>query len=522
MKALKSRPIVIGLLISWLLLTVFAIHLLIAEQLAHRKSEFLHNAQAIISDIRIRLNSNEVVLAGFSAFLQSVDQDDTSLATKFASTVTRSYSHIYMIEVARKVLTSEREEFESAFRKAWRADFSIKNFAEVKKSNTSTLMNPREVWPIVFMYPSGPEVAAIYGVDLNTVDYLSTALQSAHASSRPIASSVFNLYEGGRAYILLQEVSNPSSLKTSANNPSLFGSTMMAMLLIKTDALLPNQPKSGQTSNFNYRATMLSSDGKINSILFERKGQIGWSFNRIFLPDFQLTEQVGNESQPVVMDFSQSLRWTDLLGWGNLVILALFALTLVVVPRLTILHLRTLTAGAREQERVTYLATHDTLTALPNRMMLADRFHQIYQNWKRNQTPFALALIDLDGFKSVNDQYGHDVGDEVLKAFSLRLTSVLRAVDTITRHGGDEFVVLLANVSNADEGKLMGQKIIAATAEPIETAAGPMSVSCSIGISICPVHGQSLDTLRHAADQAMYHSKHQGGNAVCVFSPMDS
>jgi diguanylate cyclase (GGDEF)-like protein len=135
---------------------------------------------------------------------------------------------------------------------------------------------------------------------------------------------------------------------------------------------------------------------------------------------------------------------------------------------------------------------------------------------------FALALIDLDGFKSINDKYGHDVGDEVLKAFSLRLPSVLRAVDTITRHGGDEFVALLANVSNADDGKLMGQKIIAATAEPIETAAGPMSVSCSIGISICPVHGQSLDTLRNAADQAMYHSKHQGGNAVCIFSPTDS
>ena len=154
--------------------------------------------------------------------------------------------------------------------------------------------------------------------------------------------------------------------------------------------------------------------------------------------------------------------------------------------------------------------------------MLEDRFDQIYQNWKRNGTPFALALIDLDGFKKVNDQHGHDVGDEVLKAVASRFTGVLRSTDTITRYGGDEFIALFVNVSNTDEGKQIGQKMLVAAARPIETTAGTMRINCSIGISICPIHGQSLDTLRNMADQAMYHSKQRGGNEVSAFAPFDS
>jgi diguanylate cyclase (GGDEF)-like protein len=296
---------------------------------------------------------------------------------------------------------------------------------------------------------------------------------------------------------------------------------MMAILLIKASTLPPDHAKFPDVSDLNYRATMLSSDGKINSLLFERNGHGDWSLDRAFLPVFQLTQHIENESQPVVLNFNRQLLWADLLGWGNMTILTLFAITLVIVPRLAAHHLRALTTAEGEQERATHLATHDALTGLPNRNMLADRFDQIYQNWKRNGTPFALALIDLDGFKKVNDQHGHDVGDEVLKAVSSRFSGVLRSTDTITRYGGDEFIALFVNVSNTDEGKQIGQKMLAAAARPIETTAGTMRINCSIGISICPVHGQSLDTLRNMADQAMYHSKERGGNEVSAFSPFD-
>ena len=518
MKVLKSRPIVMWLLSFWVVLVVFAVRLLIADEVAQRKSEFLDAAHTIISDVSLKLNSNEVVLAGFSAFLQAVNQSDTSLATKFAATVTRSYPHIYMVEVARKVPLGEREKLESTFRKTWRPDFSVKSFSEVKHGDANILMGHAEVWPIVFMYPVSPEVEAIYGVDLQTVDYLSSALKSADANSKPVVSTVFNLYEGDRAYILLQKVSYPANSENASDRPSFFGSSMVALLLIKTDALFPDQQKAEDATDLNYRATMMSSDGKINSQLFERKTRIGWLLNRVFLPNFQLTEYIENESQPMLMAFSRQLLWTDLLGLGNLTILTLFAVTLVFVPWLTVLHLRALGAAEREQDRALHLATHDMLTGLPNRLVLVDRFHQISENWKRNGAPFALALIDLDEFKNVNDQHGHDVGDEVLKAVSSRLTGVLRSIDTITRYGGDEFIALLVNVSNSEEGKLIGQKMLAAAAQPIATAIGPMHTSCSIGIAICPVHGESLDALPSMADQAMYLSKQQGGNRVCIFS----
>jgi diguanylate cyclase (GGDEF)-like protein len=98
------------------------------------------------------------------------------------------------------------------------------------------------------------------------------------------------------------------------------------------------------------------------------------------------------------------------------------------------------------------------------------------------------------------------------------MTRELRSFDTVARHGGDEFVVLLANVLNADDARKVGEKLLAAVAAPIITAAGPLLISCSVGVAICPEHGETLDTLRRHADQAMYRAKDQGRNAVSVFA----
>jgi diguanylate cyclase (GGDEF)-like protein len=88
----------------------------------------------------------------------------------------------------------------------------------------------------------------------------------------------------------------------------------------------------------------------------------------------------------------------------------------------------------------------------------------------------------------------------------------------VARHGGDEFIVLLAHIQNAEDARNVGEKILSAVAEPIETTAGPQHVSCSVGISVCPLHGETLDVLRRSADRAMYQAKEGGRNAVCVFS----
>ena len=517
MPPLKLRPLLIFLLITWLALVVLAIHLLMSAEMTRAKHQFQHDAQSLVTDLRLKLNSNEAVLAGLSAFLQAVEQSDTGLTRKYAASVIASYPHIYMIEVARKVSQSERRQFENSLRSNWYPDFAIKDFPRIAKreNREAETATETETWPILFMYPVFPAAQAIYGVSLETVDHLSHTLAFAHANAKPVASPVFNLLEGGGAYILLQEVNRRSTPGSAADKPNFFGDTMAAMLLIKTDALLAGlQSRSGGVEMY-YRAVM-SVPGNPESVLFERQDRQSGVLDRLLLPVFQLDASIDTPAQPTVIHFSQQLLWADILTLGNLVVFVLLGASLMAAPWLAVRHFQGLDKADREHERAAYLATHDTLTGLPNRFLFVDRFERAYQNWQRNGTAFALVMLDLDWFKEVNDQHGHDVGDEVLKACGARLQQLLRANDTVARYGGDEFMAILSEVASVDAASLIGEKIRAMIATPIETRVGPLQLSCSIGISICPLHGVALDVLRNMADQAMYESKRRGRNSFTV------
>ena len=127
-------------------------------------------------------------------------------------------------------------------------------------------------------------------------------------------------------------------------------------------------------------------------------------------------------------------------------------------------------------------------------------------------------FIDLDGFKNVNDSYGHETGDQVLKDVAQRLKDKLRASDLLARFGGDEFVALQLDVKSADDAILFAEKIISVLAEPIVTQQGNITIGASVGIALYPQHGQDLKTLINKADKAMYQVKNAGKNGVRLAS----
>jgi diguanylate cyclase (GGDEF)-like protein/PAS domain S-box-containing protein len=165
-----------------------------------------------------------------------------------------------------------------------------------------------------------------------------------------------------------------------------------------------------------------------------------------------------------------------------------------------------------------YLATHDTLTGLPNRYLLYDRLEQILRRARRNQSSFAVLYIDLDGFKMINDHYGHDSGDQVLKQVGARLQSGVRDSDTAARIGGDEFAVLLDTIHQPEEAEMVAQHLREAIEVRFDLLATQVSVTVSIGISLFPAHGSDAVTLVKAADQAMYEAKKRN-NACAFYSP---
>ncbi len=171
-----------------------------------------------------------------------------------------------------------------------------------------------------------------------------------------------------------------------------------------------------------------------------------------------------------------------------------------------------ITENKRQQETLELMAHYDVLTKLPNRLLLADRFEQTIAHNKRNKTLVAVCFLDLDGFKPVNDQFGHQVGDQLLVNVADRIKANIREEDTVSRQGGDEFIVLLGGLELTEECKQMVKRLNEAISKPYVIDSKSISISASIGISLYPDDAENLDCLMRYADQAMYQTKLSGRN----------
>jgi diguanylate cyclase (GGDEF)-like protein len=211
------------------------------------------------------------------------------------------------------------------------------------------------------------------------------------------------------------------------------------------------------------------------------------------------------------------------VGWLALVIIIVTLAVLAIALIISVLDLRLESRTsmlaislAEANQELTYLALHDNLTKLPNRVLLEDRLDRAIQGANRENSRFALMFMDLDGFKTVNDAYGHHIGDLLLVEVAQRIGLNVRSQDTIARVGGDEFV-LLAGVAEPADAATLADKVLTAIQEPFQVAGRLLRISTSIGIAMYPGDGVRQDDLLTNADAAMYHAKALGRNAYCFF-----
>jgi diguanylate cyclase (GGDEF)-like protein len=174
---------------------------------------------------------------------------------------------------------------------------------------------------------------------------------------------------------------------------------------------------------------------------------------------------------------------------------------------------RDITERKASEAFVQHLAHHDVLTDLPNRALLTDRLRQALAQARRDRGELGVLFLDLDRLKLVNDSYGHDIGDLLLKEVAVRLReSVSRQTDTVSRIGGDEFVILLQRVNNAQDAVAVAKKVLRSLSRPFNIKQHDIEISASVGIAIYPQHGDGVDLLLRNADAAMYSAKNGGRN----------
>jgi diguanylate cyclase (GGDEF)-like protein/PAS domain S-box-containing protein len=168
--------------------------------------------------------------------------------------------------------------------------------------------------------------------------------------------------------------------------------------------------------------------------------------------------------------------------------------------------------------KMSHLAHHDALTGLPNRLLLQDRTLQAIETARRKKTRFAVLFLDLDKFKDINDSLGHAAADDLLKDIAHRLVGMLRGCDTVCRQGGDEFVLLLQEVTDGQAVARIADKVLRTMSEPFMILDRPLVASFSIGASIFPDDGNDFETLIKHADAAMYRAKTAGRNRYQLYS----
>jgi diguanylate cyclase (GGDEF)-like protein len=179
-------------------------------------------------------------------------------------------------------------------------------------------------------------------------------------------------------------------------------------------------------------------------------------------------------------------------------------------------------ARIESEQQLQFLATHDLLTELPNRFLFNDRLQHALTKAKRYHSSFAALFLDLDGFKEVNDSFGHQKGDLVLQQVAKRLKSCVRESDTLARLGGDEFSYILEDIQDEQTAFGISHKILTMLAEPFLVDGKEALVTASIGISLYPEDGDDTEALLKKADSAMYKAKEAGGNTCTCYGQIYS
>lgn len=244
------------------------------------------------------------------------------------------------------------------------------------------------------------------------------------------------------------------------------------------------------------------------------------SSTRCLYKDSQTYKRIGNIAYPILAGNGVYRTQLEMVrNDGKIVWIDLSGVSLPDEGAECMWMLMDITAMKQHEQEVTKIAYHDTLTGLPNRLLVSNRLTQALASAERHKQMLAVCFLDLDGFKPINDNYGHNAGDALLKEVANRMLASVRANDTVGRLGGDEFVLILTDLNSIAEYQLIVDRVATSINEPVEiNDVTQIKIGVSIGVAFYPTDGLDPDTLLRCADHAMYQAKQSGRNQVCFFS----
>lgn len=471
---LPKRTLYGAAIILWLVAAAAAVVLYVGSSVRQMQLHFHHIESAVYEQLAYKLTSAEAVLDGFAAFHGDSDSVDQLRTRRYARQLLQRFPHIESLRVSQRVSVAEIPGLELRLQRSGFPRYRVQQHGAA----------PAFVYPLVFVepLPSG-------------FDRLLGQTQDIAASSVVLNASGENLFLIGRRAGL--DAERPADLLDQAPGSPLYVSVSVA-----AEALRPQRVDLPEGLRL-----VLRSAGQAETRWFDIGSLRSNRLEQALFPRLSLERGLTFGKQPLVLECHWQLGFADIDAPVVFALLALAMLALLALL-LGVRHVHRVEIRRFERETELYdLAIHDPLTGLYNRYYLERRLKRAIDEHRNRHSRFGLVYIDLDRFKPVNDLYGHETGDHVLRVVAARLKNVVRQRDVVARIGGDEFVVMIEAVGNQERVAELTRDLAEALAQPIRLEAGIFEIGASTGVAFFPDDGSSPDQLLMVADKLMYAAK---------------
>lgn len=470
-------------------------------ELNYVRHQYAITTSEVITEVQRRVDSVEVALESFANFLAVDDQVTEQEVRAYVRGIRNLYPGFYMFEIASRIEHADRQQFEAGMRAKGYKNFKIHSFDYDDTRTIQPVGQNQIYYPIHFIEPETPETVDVLGLDLaSTANMLTEPLLESLETEHPLASKPFELLEGGKGYVVYRPVRSLSD--------ELLNARSFAMLIVRANDLMP----AVVTDNDLFEVTLTYRQSQPvqheEPLLPIDKSQ---ALPQVFLtglfPPYSRVVELDSRSQPFQLGVTRHFSWQDMSLLRFSILLALGLILLRGLLRLLIRRHLQHALISEEKERLYRQANFDHLTRLPNINLFYDRAEQAVEVARRYGHKVIFSYLDLDQFKFINDNWGHDAGDKLLEQVATRLNKTLRQCDTAARIHGDEFLILCPEMDSVADRHQLACRIKSVFEDPFVIDGEPMSIRCSVGTAVYPDDGSELDQLLQVSDSRMYMDK---------------
>lgn len=497
------RWLYINLFITWLAFCVTITFFLVSTSIKDAESRFIQYSNAYAEHIYDKASSNQVILEGFAALFGAFGNKDAQEVSHYARQVIENHPHISTLEIVQTVPRDDLDQFRQQQRKAGYTNFQIKTFGYDSDRKWHYAKDKAVYYPIVFMEPMRPEAAEMLGLDVGSVDFLRPAILQSITQKRAVSSRPFRLVQGPQAYVIFMPV-RPGRLGRAGDRAQAAPMYTVNMVVYADKMAWPDKMPPPENLHLVVHHRDFHAEDVAGQLVHIEQPVQG-AIERLLFPQYSFQKEIGPFLNILV---EKQVGWDDM----NLPLLAMIVLVSLISSSMLLVyireHHRNSQAEAQSKKQLWFLANHDALTGLPNRNLFMNRMEQAIARAQRQGRNFGILFLDLNGFKQINDTYGHAAGDQLLKLFARKLQTCIRAEDSVGRLGGDEFVVLLEGITDAEVMASVTKKIRDSLSRPVTILEHSFTISTSIGKATYPMHGKTPDELLRFADSKMYAEKH--------------